>query len=78
MVFIGILNIPFALGLCSFFPVYAYRHWEAHHGSEAYWARHHMYHHKVNPHANFGGIYPVIDNIFKTNVRIVYENKMYG
>jgi len=68
MIVLGSISLPFAVGLCSFFPVYTYRHWEAHHESEADWAKHHMYHHKVNPKVNFGGIYPVLDAVFKTNI----------
>jgi sterol desaturase/sphingolipid hydroxylase (fatty acid hydroxylase superfamily) len=68
MLFIGVISIPFALGVCSFFPVYSYRHWEAHNGSDAHWAKHHMYHHLKDPHSNFGGIYPIMDKIFGTNV----------
>lgn len=68
MIVLGSISLPFAVGLCSFFPVYAYRHWEAHHESEADWAKHHMYHHKVNSKVNFGGIYPVLDTVFKTNI----------
>jgi sterol desaturase/sphingolipid hydroxylase (fatty acid hydroxylase superfamily) len=70
MTLVGVVSIPFAFGVCSFFPVYAYRHWMAHQGSEASWAKHHMYHHKVNPKVNFGGIYPIVDNIFKTNISV--------
>ena len=67
MVCIGFVNLPFALGVCSFFPVYAHRHWKAHNGSKAYWAIHHMHHHLKAPHSNFGGIYPIIDRVFGTN-----------
>ena len=70
MIGVGFINLPLAIGVCSFFPVYAYRHWNAHHGATASWARHHMHHHQVNPQANFGGIYPVIDFIFRTNVTV--------
>jgi sterol desaturase/sphingolipid hydroxylase (fatty acid hydroxylase superfamily) len=68
MVIVGIINLPLALGVCSFFPVYAYRHWMAHNGTEAYWAKHHMHHHLKDPSSNFGGIYPIVDTIFRTNV----------
>jgi len=67
MVFVGFVNLPLAIGVCSFFPVYTYRHWNAHNGSDAYWARHHMHHHLRRPNANYGGIYPIIDVIFRTN-----------
>ena len=67
MVMVGFLNFPLAIGICSFFPVYAYRHWMAHSGSDAYWAGHHMNHHLVDTRTNFGGIYPIIDVIFRTN-----------
>ena len=64
---VGLLSLPLAIGICSFFPVYAYRHWKAHNGSTAYWAKHHMHHHLKNPKANFGGIYPIVDFVFRTN-----------
>ena len=67
MILAGFINLPFALGVCSFFPVYTYRHWKAHNGSDAYWAKHHMHHHLKEPASNFGGIYPIIDVIFRTN-----------
>lgn len=67
MLLVGLISLPFAIGVCSFFPVYTYRHWKAHNGSDAYWARHHMHHHLKRPNANFGGIYPIIDTIFGTN-----------
>ena len=70
MIGVGILNLPLAIGVCSFFPVYAYRHWKAHNGSDAHWARHHMSHHLENPRANFGGIYPIVDVIFRTNAPV--------
>tara|TARA_B100000809_G_scaffold182010_1_gene179760 strand:- start:334 stop:768 length:435 start_codon:yes stop_codon:yes gene_type:complete len=67
MTCIGFINLPFALGVCSFFPVYSHRHWKAHNGSKAYWAKHHMHHHLKDPHSNFGGIYPIVDRVFGTN-----------
>ena len=67
MVAIGFINLPFTLGVCSFFPVYSHRHWKAHNGSNAYWAKHHMYHHLKDPQSNFGGIYPILDRVFGTN-----------
>jgi len=67
MIGVGFVSPPLALGICSFFPVYAYRHWKAHNGSNAYWAKHHMHHHLKNPKANYGGIYPIFDSIFRTN-----------
>ena len=67
MIVAGFINLPLAIGVCSFFPVYAYRHWKAHHGSTAYWARHHMHHHLKDPRVNFGGIYPIVDIVFRTN-----------
>ncbi|MAG27757.1 hypothetical protein CMI47_19685 [Candidatus Pacearchaeota archaeon] len=70
MIAVGFISLPLAIGVCSFFPVYAYRHWTAHNGSNMPWAIHHMNHHLVNPNKNFGGIYPVIDVIFRTNEAI--------
>jgi sterol desaturase/sphingolipid hydroxylase (fatty acid hydroxylase superfamily) len=67
MACIGFISLSFALGVCSFFPVYAHRHWKAHNGSEAYWAKHHMHHHLKDPNSNFGGIYPIMDRVFGTN-----------
>lgn len=67
---IGLVSISFAIGFCSFFPVYSYRHRKAHDGSDAHWARHHMHHHKKNPHVNFGGIYPILDILFGTNEEV--------
>lgn len=61
------VNLPFTIGVCSFFPVYSYRHWMAHNGSDAYWARHHMHHHIKDPKTNFGGIYPIVDKLFRTS-----------
>ena len=60
----------FSIGVASFFPVYSYRHAKAHSGSDAYWARHHRFHHWKNAHANYGGIYPILDTILGTNVPI--------
>jgi len=70
MIGVGFINLPLAIGVCSFFPVYSYRHWNAHHGATAHWAKHYMHHHLVNPKANYGGIYPVIDSIFRTNIAV--------
>lgn len=67
---LGFINLPFAIGLCSFFPVYSYRHRKAHNGVDANWARHHMHHHKKNPQKNFGGIYPIMDVLFGTNEEV--------
>ena len=49
MIGVGFLNLPLAIGICSFFPVYAYRHWKGHNGSDAPWAQHHMHHHLATP-----------------------------
>lgn len=63
----ALASIPFAIGVCSFFPVYAYRHQAAHAGSsDAPYARHHLRHHYKNPSVNHGGIYPIFDKIFGT------------
>ena len=70
IVTLGFLNIYFMIGLCSFFPVYSYRHKKAHNGSDAHWAKHHMHHHNKNPQKNFGGIYPVLDILFGTNEEV--------
>jgi len=67
MIGVGTLNLPLAFGRCSFFPVYAYRHWKAHNGADAHWAQHHMHHHLRDIKTNFGGIYPIVDIIFRTN-----------
>ena len=67
MIAVGVISLPLAIGICSFFPVYAYRHWKAHNGAEAYWAQHHMHHHLRDIKTNFGGIYPIVDIIFGTN-----------
>ncbi len=75
MLIVGFANIYFAIGVSSFFPVYAYRHWKAHNGSKAYWARHHMTHHLKHPNKNFGGIYPIIDSLFRTNISVDTLNK---
>jgi sterol desaturase/sphingolipid hydroxylase (fatty acid hydroxylase superfamily) len=56
----------FAVGMFSFFGVYAYRHRRAHLGSEARWARHHRSHHYRVTKANFSGSYPIIDKLFGT------------
>jgi hypothetical protein len=63
MIAVVFISLPLAIGVCSFFPVYAHRHWTAHDGAKTNWAIHHMNHHLVNS----GGIYPVIDVIFGTN-----------
>jgi sterol desaturase/sphingolipid hydroxylase (fatty acid hydroxylase superfamily) len=56
----------FALGMFSFFGLYAYRHRRAHLGSSSSWARHHKSHHFKFPRANFSGSYPIVDQIFGT------------
>ena len=67
VVCVGMISVPFTFGICTFFPVYTYRHWKAHNGSSARWAKHHMHHHLVDPRTNFGGIYPIVDAIFRTS-----------
>ena len=62
----AVISIPFAIGVCSFFPVYAYRHQKAPSGSNAEYAKHHLHHHYKNAKVNHGGIYPVFDKIFGT------------
>jgi sterol desaturase/sphingolipid hydroxylase (fatty acid hydroxylase superfamily) len=56
----------FALGMFSFFGVYAYRHRQAHLRSDSAWARHHRSHHRHFPNANFSGSYPIVDKLFGT------------
>ena len=62
----ALASLPFAVGVCSFFPVYAYRHHAAHSGSNSAYAKHHLHHHFKNTKVNHGGIYPIFDKIFGT------------
>jgi len=62
----AMISLPFAVGVCSFFPVYAYRHNAAHQGSEKPYAKHHLYHHHVDARVNHGGIYLIYDKLFGT------------
>jgi len=69
---IALVSFPFAMGVISFFPFYAYRHTAAHrHDSSGKtlkpWMRHHLYHHERNPAVNHSGTLPIIDKIFGTN-----------
>jgi sterol desaturase/sphingolipid hydroxylase (fatty acid hydroxylase superfamily) len=62
----AMVSLPLAVGVCSFFPVYAYRHQAAHSGSTSAYAKHHLHHHFNNSRVNHGGIYPIYDKIFGT------------
>ena len=63
---LALINLPIAVGVFSFFPVYAYRHRRSHEGANSRWAEHHMRHHLSNPRANFCGTYPYVDKILGT------------
>ena len=65
------ISLPFAIGLVSFFPFYAYRHTKAHRFQAlgkplSGWMTHHLYHHEKNPYVNHSGTLPVIDRLFRT------------
>ena len=72
MIAIGLVSIPFALGVAAFFPFYSYRHTAVHRlwnsGKPMKpWMLHHLYHHEKNPTVNHSGTIPFIDKIFGTN-----------
>ena len=71
-----LVSWPIALGLFSFFPVYAYRHRKAHEGINSRWAHHHMSHHLAAPSANFSGTYPILDKIFGTHKPVLVPVKL--
>ena len=55
-----------AIGMGSFFGLYAYRHRAAHVGVNTVSGRHHRSHHYGKPTANFSGAYPFVDKLFGT------------
>ena len=69
---VGLISVPFALGVAAFFPFYAHRHTAVHRlwnsGKPMKpWMLHHLYHHEKNPTVNHSGTIPFIDKIFGTN-----------
>lgn len=65
---VSLLNLPFGIGLMSFYALYARQHRRAHFGPPSIWTEHHRDHHRLHPKSNYSGVYPFIDRIFGTNV----------
>ena len=58
------------LGCVCFAVVYGLRHYRMHNGdTDSAYGRHHFLHHTTHPMHNFSGVHPIIDKIFKTDVR---------
>tara|TARA_Y100000593_G_C4147278_1_gene255231 strand:+ start:151 stop:615 length:465 start_codon:yes stop_codon:yes gene_type:complete len=62
-------NFWFAIGVLSFFLLYGYRHYRIHNGdNKSRFYYHHHYHHVYDASVNYSGIYPVVDNVFRTYI----------